>query len=101
MGAEHGKVAQVICSVHLTDGTPFAGDPRNNLKRVIKEMNDAGFSAFNIGPEPEFFLFETDENGNTTTKLTTKKTTLTWNQLIRVKTASRHRFGPGIHGLQR
>ena len=67
-GAEHGKVAQVICSVHLTDGTPFAGDPRNNLKRVIKEMNDAGFSAFNIGPEPEFFLFETDENGNTTTK---------------------------------
>lgn len=68
-GAEHGKVAQVICSVHLTDGTPFSGDPRNNLKRVIKEMNDAGFSAFNIGPEPEFFLFETDENGNPTTEV--------------------------------
>ena len=58
----------MICSVHLTDGTPFAGDPRNNIKRIIKEMNDAGFSAFNIGPEPEFFLFETDENGNPTTK---------------------------------
>ncbi|MDO4855491.1 MAG: type I glutamate--ammonia ligase [Limosilactobacillus gorillae] len=68
-GAEHGKVAQVICSVHLIDGTPFTGDPRNNLKRVLKEMEDAGFSAFNIGPEPEFFLFETDEKGDPTTKV--------------------------------
>ncbi|WP_295773986.1 type I glutamate--ammonia ligase [uncultured Limosilactobacillus sp.] len=68
-GAEHGKVAQVICSVHLTNGEPFMGDPRNNLKRVLSEMKDAGFTAFNIGPEPEFFLFETDENGEPTLKV--------------------------------
>lgn len=68
-GAEHGKVAQVICSVHLTDGTPFAGDPRNNLMRVLKQMEALGFTAFNIGPEPEFFLFETDEAGKPTTQV--------------------------------
>lgn len=65
-GAEHGKVARVICSVHKTDGTPFAGDPRNVLKQQIKKMTDAGFTSFNIGPEPEFFLFKTDEHGEPT-----------------------------------
>ena len=65
-GAEHGKVARVICSVHTVDGKPFAGDPRNNLKRVLKDMQDMGFKSFNIGPEPEFFLFKTDEQGNPT-----------------------------------
>ncbi|UYD07766.1 type I glutamate--ammonia ligase [Limosilactobacillus vaginalis] len=68
-GADHGKVARVICSVHMTDGTPFSGDPRNNLKRVVKEMQKMGFESFNIGPEPEFFLFKTDDNGNPTTKV--------------------------------
>ena len=68
-GADHGKVARVICSVHMTDGTPFSGDPRNNLKRVVKEMQKMGFKSFNIGPEPEFFLFKTDDNGNPTTKV--------------------------------
>lgn len=68
-GADHGKVARVICSVHMTDSTPFSGDPRNNLKRVVKEMQKMGFKSFNIGPEPEFFLFKTDDNGNPTTKV--------------------------------
>ena len=65
-GAEHGKVARVICSVQTVDGEPFAGDPRNNLKRVLKDMQEMGFKDFNIGPEPEFFLFKTDEQGNPT-----------------------------------
>lgn len=68
-GEEHGKVARVICSVHMTDGTPFAGDPRNNLIRVLDDMKKAGFTSFNIGPEPEFFLFKTDEKGNPTTEV--------------------------------
>ncbi|MFD1484330.1 type I glutamate--ammonia ligase [Lacticaseibacillus baoqingensis] len=71
-GNEHGKVARLICSVHKSDGTPFAGDPRNNLIRVVDKMKKAGFSAFNIGPEPEFFLFKLDENGQPTTKLNDK-----------------------------
>ena len=65
-GQEHGKVAQVICSVYTIDGKPFAGDPRNNLKRIVAEMKAAGFTSFNIGPEPEFFLFKTDDAGKPT-----------------------------------
>ena len=65
-GEEHGKVARVICSVHTIDGKPFAGDPRNNLKRIVDKMHKLGFKHFNIGPEPEFFLFKTDENGQPT-----------------------------------
>ncbi|OPF86764.1 type I glutamate--ammonia ligase [Vagococcus martis] len=67
--SEKGKVARLICDVHGTDGKPFAGDPRSNLKRIMKEMEDLGFTGFNIGPEPEFFLFKLDENGNATKKL--------------------------------
>lgn len=68
-GAEHGKVARVICEVYTADRKPFAGDPRNNLIRVLGDMKKAGFTDFNIGPEPEFFLFKMDENGKPTTTL--------------------------------
>jgi glutamine synthetase len=68
-GAEHGKVARVICEVYNADREPFAGDPRNNLIRVVEDMKKAGFADFNIGPEPEFFLFKMDEDGKPTTKL--------------------------------
>ncbi|KRL55927.1 glutamine synthetase [Paucilactobacillus oligofermentans DSM 15707 = LMG 22743] len=68
-GAEHGKVARVICEVYTADLKPFDGDPRNNLIRVLENMKKAGFTDFNIGPEPEFFLFKMDEDGKPTTKL--------------------------------
>ena len=68
-GTEQGKVARLICDIYMPDGTPFAGDPRNNLKRALKEMEDLGFTEFNLGPEPEFFLFKLDEKGNPTLKL--------------------------------
>ncbi|RDU38655.1 type I glutamate--ammonia ligase [Neobacillus piezotolerans] len=67
--AEKGKVARLICDIHNADGTPFGGDPRNNLKRILKEMEELGFTTFNIGPEPEFFLFKLDENGQPTLEL--------------------------------
>ncbi len=49
------KVARLICDVHNVDGTPFEGDPRTNLKNVLKEMEALGYTSFNLGPEPEFF----------------------------------------------
>ena len=64
---QYGKVARLICEVHNPDGTPFAGDPRNVLKRVIKRAEDMGYT-FNAGPELEFFLFQTDEDGRPTTR---------------------------------
>jgi glutamine synthetase len=67
--AEKGKVSRFICDIYNADGTPFAGDPRNNLKRVLKEMEDLGFTEFNLGPEPEFFLFKLDEKGEPTLEL--------------------------------
>lgn len=64
---QHGKVARLICDVYCPDGTPFEGDPRYILKKVLKEAEDMGFY-FNVGPECEFFLFHTDEEGRPTTK---------------------------------
>lgn len=67
--AEKGKVARLICDIFNPDGTPFAGDPRNNLKRILAEMEELGFTDFNLGPEPEFFLFKLDEKGEPTLEL--------------------------------
>lgn len=64
-----GKVARLICDIYNADGTPFAGDPRTNLKRILKEMEEMGFTHFNLGPEPEFFLFKLDERGEPSLEL--------------------------------
>lgn len=63
---QHGKVARMICDVYRPNGTPFEGDPRYILKKVLKEAADMGFS-FDVGPECEFFLFHTDDEGRPTT----------------------------------
>ncbi|MFB7813802.1 type I glutamate--ammonia ligase [Paenibacillus chitinolyticus] len=63
------KVARLICDVYLPDGTPFPGDPRGILKRALKEAEEMGYTSMNVGPEPEFFLFKTDEKGNPTLEL--------------------------------
>ncbi|RCW50978.1 type I glutamate--ammonia ligase [Paenibacillus prosopidis] len=63
------RVARLICDIYMPDGTPFAGDPRGILKRALREAGELGFTAMNVGPEPEFFLFKTDERGEPTTEL--------------------------------
>ncbi|MCA1009323.1 type I glutamate--ammonia ligase [Halobacillus halophilus] len=70
--SEKGKVARFICDIYNPDKTPFEGCPRYNLKRNIKKMEKLGFSAFNIGTEPEFFLFKLDEKGEPTMELNDK-----------------------------
>ncbi|MGV3488337.1 MAG: type I glutamate--ammonia ligase [Tuberibacillus sp.] len=67
-----GKVARLICDIHNSDGTPFEGDPRYILKKQLEEMKKLGFTSFNIGPEPEFFLFKMDEKGEPTLELNDK-----------------------------
>ena len=64
-----GKIGRLVCSVHKTNGEPFEGDPRNNLKRVLKEMEEMGFTDFDIGFEAEFHLFKLGEDGNWTTEV--------------------------------
>lgn len=59
--------ARLICDVIDTaTGEPFEGDPRYVLRRAISRAEDLGFE-MNAGPEPEFFVFEKDENGKATT----------------------------------
>lgn len=69
---KEGKVARLICDIYNPDGTPFAGDPRGVLKRVLNEANGLGFTSMNVGPEPEFFLFKQDENGEPTLEVNDK-----------------------------
>ena len=63
---QQGKVARLICDVYRPNGEPFEGDPRYVLRRAIREAEKMGYT-FAVGPECEFFLFHTDENGLPTT----------------------------------
>ncbi|MGG6431740.1 type I glutamate--ammonia ligase [Anoxybacillus sp. D401a] len=58
--------ARFLCSVMNPDGTLFDGDPRNVLKKTVERAKQKGYT-ISVGPELEFFLFKTDENGNPTT----------------------------------
>jgi len=58
----NGAVARLICDVYTPDKEPFVGDPRTNLKRVVKEAEELGL-IMNAGPECEFFLFLVDQQG--------------------------------------
>ncbi len=61
-GHDRNPTARLICDVYTPYGVPFAGDPRQILKRVMRQAEQEGW-IYNTGPEPEFFLFERDGNG--------------------------------------
>ena len=63
---QQGRVARLICDVYDPEGNPFPGDPRYVLKRAVAEAAKEGYT-FHVGPECEFFLFQSDENGLPTT----------------------------------
>jgi len=65
---EDGRAARLICDVIDTKtGEPFSGDPRSVLKSVLDEAEEMGYTV-NAGPEPEFFVFDKDEDGRATTE---------------------------------
>lgn len=63
---QQGKVARLICDVYTTDGKPYEGCPRNVLKKTLAKAAELGYT-MNVGPECEFFLFQTDADGKPTT----------------------------------
>lgn len=63
---QQGKVARLICDVYKPDGTIFQSDPRYVLKKVMSQAKSMGLE-FDVGPECEFFLFHTDDDGLPTT----------------------------------
>ena len=64
-----GKTASLICDVHNSDGTPFAGDPRFVLKQLDDSLSKNGCGHANVGAEMEYFLFKADEAGQPTDQL--------------------------------
>lgn len=68
LNSTEGNTARLICDIYRPDGTPFEGDPRFILKRVLKKANDMGFE-YNVGPELEFYLFR---NGDKITPFDTR-----------------------------
>ena len=53
---EDSRRARIFCDIYLPGGSPFMGDPRGILKRLLENVKSRGWT-FNVGPEPEFFLF--------------------------------------------
>ena len=58
---QQGRVARLFCNVLMPDGKPNPADVRSVLERVCKEAAEKGYR-LEVGPECEFFLFDTDEN---------------------------------------
>jgi glutamine synthetase len=54
-------VARMFCDIHTPEGEPFAADPRQVLKRVMRRAGEMGFS-FYVHPEMEFFLFRAPDD---------------------------------------
>jgi glutamine synthetase len=54
---EERRRARLFCDIYRPDGVPFTGDPRGILKRNLERIRQRGW-AFNVGPEPEFFLLK-------------------------------------------
>jgi glutamine synthetase len=55
--APERRRARIICDLFRPGGSPFDGDPRTVLRRVLERAHKQGYQ-FNTGPELEFFLFK-------------------------------------------
>ena len=60
--ADDSAVCRFICDIHTPDGKPFPGDPRSRLKKALADIGKKGLK-YNIGPEPEFFIVDIDNEG--------------------------------------
>ena len=53
-------VARMFCDILNPDGTPYEGDSRFVFKRLLKRVEDRGFT-FYVGPELEYFYFKSSK----------------------------------------
>jgi len=54
-------VAGMLCDVLNPDGTPYQGDPRYVLRKILEKAKQKGFT-FYVGPELEFFIFKDEKS---------------------------------------
>src|SRR5881398_1215174 len=55
---EEAGVGRMFCDVLTPERTPYEGDPRHVLRRAVERMRSMGFDIFEVGAEPEYFLFK-------------------------------------------
>ncbi len=53
-------VARMFCDILLPDGSPYPGDPRYVLKRMLARAAEKGYTYY-AGPELEYFYFADNE----------------------------------------
>ncbi len=56
-----GVEARVFCDIYDPDGKHYPGDPRAALRRLLEECKQLGY-VFNLGPELEYFYFQSAES---------------------------------------
>jgi len=64
---EGGRVARILCDIYNPDGSPFAGCPRQTLKRQIARAEALKYDVM-VGVEVEFYIFQPDASGKPTTR---------------------------------
>lgn len=62
---EHGKVVRMFCTLTYADGTPIETDTRALLRQAVRYANTRGLR-FHFKSEMQFYLFKTDDNGEST-----------------------------------
>lgn len=62
---QQGRVLRFYCDIKHPDGSAFWGDTREFLKSVLARAEQMGYVC-KVGAECEFYLFQTDENGEPT-----------------------------------
>lgn len=110
--SENGKTARFICDLYKPDGNPFEEDPRFILKKALKEASNLGYE-YNVGPEPEFYLFKREGQSRTTTvdedgyfDMSSKETYDVLKEIVNMLVAfsinaeaSHHEVGPGQYEI--
>ncbi len=53
-------VARMFCNIVTPEGKPFEGDPRYILRKALRKGHEMGYD-MNVGPELEYYYFNTPE----------------------------------------
>lgn len=61
----NGRVVRMFCDIKYPDGRQYENDGRYILRKAVAKATDMGITC-NFGSEFEFYLFNTDENGEKT-----------------------------------
>ena len=62
---QSGRVVRFLCNLYCTDGTPYEGDLRRNLRNTVEKLKSMGYQC-EVSTRCEFYLFKMDLEGNPT-----------------------------------